>query len=121
MIYEPRPYRDARDLRKMADILIAGRKAGCATHYVHVGDLNWWVHYLAWDAVRPETIYLWEADQAPSRLIGWSLLSPQYAAFDVFLQPDALGTEQGRHIWVWTETRMVEVVRQSGGSDVSTM
>jgi mycothiol synthase len=121
MIYEPRPYRDQSDLRKMADILIAGRRAGCDTYYVHVGDLNWWIHYLAWDAVRPEVIFLWEAEREEQRLIGWSLLSPRFAAFDVFLHPEELGTEQARHIWAWTEARMVDAMRRIGGRDVSTM
>lgn len=118
-----RPYRDEHDLEQMRAILIEGRKANNGAYYAHVGDLNWWLFYLNRDDDRRRTIHLWEGQRADGtpRVIGWSLFSPGFRAFDVFVHPDERGSEWATHILIWTEERMREIVKENGGRNVRTM
>lgn len=109
----PRPYQGLADLEAARQVLIAGRRSGEPTHYVHVGDLSWWLFYLNQEFDLHEHLYLWEgADGAP---LGWALLSPNYRAFDVFAMPG--GWESGRTeaMLRWAEDRMAEKVLAAGG------
>jgi ribosomal protein S18 acetylase RimI-like enzyme len=82
-------YEGLDHLQAMLDLLSEGAKADNGTHYVHRGDLQWWLFYTddppeVWQS----DIRLWyEGD----RLIGWALFSPKKEAFDVFTQPDLRG------------------------------
>jgi mycothiol synthase len=105
----------------MRAILVAGRQAHNGTYYVHVGDLNWWLFYLNQDQERQRTIYLWEGPCVSDELAGWSLLSPRFRAFDVFVHPRERGSEQAGRMFAWTEERMREVVREAGGSSLCTV
>src|ERR1051326_6219223 len=84
-----RSYQGLQDLNAMLDLLSAGHKANNGTYYVHRGDLQWWLFYT--DVPREmwqSNIHLWKyADQ----LIGWTLLSPEMNAFDVFTVPELRG------------------------------
>jgi ribosomal protein S18 acetylase RimI-like enzyme len=86
---EARSYQGLQDLYLMLDLLSAGCRANNGAHYVHRGDLQWWLFYTdtppeVWQA----QIRLWlEAD----RLIGWTLLSPDEKAFDVYVIPELRG------------------------------
>lgn len=117
----PRPYRNQQDLEAMKAVLIAGRKAGGPTYYVHVGDLDWWLRFLVKDEDRRQIITLWEDERASENLIGWSLLSPSFRAFDVFVRPEYLGAELVEQIWPWTEERMRKIVREQGEEKLRTM
>jgi mycothiol synthase len=108
----PRPYQDEHDIEEMRAVLVAGRQAKTPTYYVHVGDLNWWLFYLNQSDKRQETIFLWQEDE---RIIGWSLLSPRFQAFDIFVRPD-LSTESLLYMTEWTEQRLVDVLGQSVGN-----
>ena len=87
-----RSYEGLQDLYAMLDLLSRGRSAKNGTHYVHRGDLQWWLFYTdtpqeLWQS----RIRLWvEAD----RLIGWALLSPEEDAFDVYTLPALRGDSQ---------------------------
>ena len=89
---EARTYEGLNDLYAMFDLLSAGALANNGTHYVHRGDLQWWLFYnddisQAWKS----NIRLWlEADH----LMGWTLLSPEEDAFDVYTAPELRGTAQ---------------------------
>jgi len=84
-----RSYQGFEDLNAMLDLLSAGRQANNGTHYVHRGDLQWWLFYTDTpQEVWQSNIRLWmEGDQ----LIGWTLLSPEEKAFDVFVIPSLSG------------------------------
>src|SRR5215813_11963294 len=84
-----RSYTGLQDLNMMLDLLSAGHKANNGTHYVHRGDLQWWLFYAdALPEVWQKQIWLWmDAD----RLIGWTLLSSGEGAFDVFTVPELRG------------------------------
>lgn len=96
---ESRPYRSMEDLHAMLDLLSLGCQADNGTHYVHRGDLQWWLFYSDhppefWQA----DIRLWfEGD----RLIGWALLSPSQDAFDVFTHPDLRGGPREADMLAW--------------------
>jgi ribosomal protein S18 acetylase RimI-like enzyme len=60
---------------------------------------------------------LWEAGPA-GRVVGWSLLSPHFHAFDVFVVPELLGTPAAEQIWAWTERAAAE--RFGPGARLST-
>jgi len=80
-----RKYAGLQDLYAMLDVLSEGCRANNGTHYVHRGDLQWWLFYTDIpQSVWESHIRLWmEAD----RLIGWTLLSPAERAFDVYTIP----------------------------------
>ena len=85
-----RSYSGLHDLYAMLDLLSEGYLANNGTYYIHRGDLQWWLFYTdlpqeLWQS----RIRLWmEAD----RLIGWTLLSPEEDAFDVFTLPALRGS-----------------------------
>lgn len=116
----PRPYRNEQDLESMRRILVEGRRAGLPTYYVHVGDLNWWLFYIDQENdFRTRTI-VWERG-TDGAVIGWSLLSPRFRAFDLFLHPVDLEPEILAHVLAHTEERMVDIIRAQGGTDVQTI
>ena len=82
-------YQGLDDLHAMLDLLSQGGQANNGTHYVHRGDLQWWLFY---SDTSPEVwhseIRLWMEDDC---LIGWTLLSPEEKAFDVFTIPSLRG------------------------------
>lgn len=84
-----RPYEGINDLHAMLDLLSDGRKSNNGTFYVHRGDLQWWLFYTDTPPeVWQSNICLWmDAD----RLIGWTLLSLDESAFDVYTVPELRG------------------------------
>jgi len=93
---ELKHYDGLNDLYAMLALLSEGGKAQNGTHYIHRGDLQWWLFYTdlsskTWQA----NIRLWmEADQ----LIGWTLLSPEQDAFDVYTIPTLRGSQSEREM-----------------------
>jgi len=93
---ELKHYDGLNDLYAMLDLLSEGSKSQNGTHYVHRGDLQWWLFYTdlslkTWQS----NIRLWmEADQ----LIGWTLLSPEQDAFDVYTIPTLRGSQSEREM-----------------------
>jgi len=87
-----RLYAGMQDFYAMLDLLSAGSRANNGTHYVHRGDLQWWLFYTDTPpALWQSRIRLWtESD----RLIGWALLSPEEDAFDVYTVPALRGSSQ---------------------------
>jgi ribosomal protein S18 acetylase RimI-like enzyme len=84
-----RSYEGLKDLYAMLDLLSEGCRAKNGTHYVHRGDLQWWLFYTdIAPAVWQPQIRLWSEND---RLIGWTLLSPAEQAFDVYTIPSLRG------------------------------
>ncbi len=85
-----RSYTDLHDLNAMFDLLSMGCLANNGTHYVHRGDLQWWLFYTDTPAeVWRSNIRLW---MDGDRLLGWTLLSPDENAFDVYVIPELRGS-----------------------------
>ncbi len=99
-----RSYQGLQDLHAMLDILSLGCRANNGTHYVHRGDLQWWLFYNddAQDVWQNE-IRLWFEDE---KMIGWSLLSPKENAFDVFTLPELRGDPRESEMLAWTVNEM---------------
>jgi len=99
-----RVYERLNDLYAMLDLLSEGCRANNGTHYVHRGDLQWWLFYTDIPpALWQSRIRLWmEADH----LIGWTLLSPEEDAFDVYTVPELRGTSQEDEMLTTAVTEM---------------
>ena len=102
-----RSYDGLHDLRAMLDLLSAGGKADNGTHYVHRGDLQWWLFYTDTpQEVWQPNIRLWmEGDH----LVGWALLSPDENAFDVFTAPELRGDPRQYEMLAWAVENMPEL------------
>lgn len=84
-----RSYQGLEDLQAMLDLLSEGCRAKNGTHYAHRGDLQWWLFYTDTSPqVWQSQIRLWVEDDC---LIGWTLLSPEEKAFDVYTIPGLRG------------------------------
>ena len=84
-----RSYQGSDDLHAMMDLLSEGRQAINGTYYVHPGDLQWWLFYTDTPPeVWQSQIRLWMEND---RLIGWTLLSLDDDAFDVYTIPSLRG------------------------------
>ena len=114
---EPRAYRAGRDLEQMLALLAEGRRANNGTYYVHTGDLRWWLFYTT--RQRWGDIHLWEDESGA--LLGWALFSPDWQAFDVFVQPGLRGSTQAEAIYTWSVAGITETVRRAGGKAVRTL
>jgi ribosomal protein S18 acetylase RimI-like enzyme len=99
-----RGYEGMQDLYAMMALLDEGRQADNGTHYVHRGDLQWWLFY---SDVAPEVwqsnIRLWTDGD---RLIGWALLSPEEEAFDVYTVPELRGDPREYEMLEWAVEQM---------------
>lgn len=101
---ESRPYQGMHDFYAMLDLLTEGAKAKNGAHYVHRGDLQWWLFY---SDIPLETwlseIQLWFEGE---RLVGWALLSREEQSLDVFVLSHLRGSECEREILNWSLERM---------------
>ncbi len=102
-----RLYEGLQDLYAMFDRLSEGSRANNGTHYVHRGDLQWWLFYnddltQTWKS----KIYLWEED---GRLLGWALLSPDEHAFDVYTTPELRGDPREQEMLAWASDQMPDL------------
>jgi ribosomal protein S18 acetylase RimI-like enzyme len=116
---EPRPYQDFNDFEQMQALLRVGLVAADGSHYVHPGDLSWWLFY-TW----PETdlwpyIYLWE-DPAGC-LLGWTLFSPQEQTFDLFVLPEIRCSSEFAGMCAWSAAGASDLMRRLGKRKVYKM
>lgn len=121
MDIQPRAYRDNRDLENMRQLLVTGKKANNGSYYVHPGDLDWWLNYLSQENKRQKTIFLWEDSQKDCHLLGWTLLSPEWNAVDVFAHPDLRGTQMAHQMWNWSVNCLTELVSSQKAQRIRTM
>jgi len=84
-----RSYEGLHDLHAMLDLLSEGTHANNSLHYIHRGDLQWWLFYNDTpQEVWQHNIHLWMDDD---RLMGWALISPESNTFDVYVAPSLCG------------------------------
>jgi mycothiol synthase len=114
----PRPYQGLKDFIAMTSILAIGRKTDKTSHYVHTGDLSWWMFYSEYDNEHwHEYVCLWECD---GQNIGWTLLDPDWCSFDIFLLPELRGSTIEEHILDQSIDCLNEIVRQQDGTEIRT-
>lgn len=115
----PRSFQGHDDLLRMQELLVAGRKSGNGSYYVHIGDLSWWLYYTYPGEESWEHIYLWESPQGDDLLGGWALLDPHLHTFDVFVHPTLRGTERAGQMYLWAEKRAAEIAASHGDREIS--
>jgi len=106
-----RSYDGLQDLHAMLDLLSQGGKANNGTHYVHRGDLQWWLFYNDTpQEIWKSNTHLWLDDD---RLMGWTLLSPESSTFDVYVAPSLCDDSRQYEIFDWALEHMpdADVVR----------
>jgi ribosomal protein S18 acetylase RimI-like enzyme len=119
MNVNPRPYQGLKDFIAMTSILAIGRKTDTTAHYVHTGDLSWWIFCSDYnDSHWQEHITLWVCD---GKTIGWSLLDPDWRSFDVYVLPELRGSPTEEQILDWSIDCLTEIVRQQGTTEIQTM
>jgi mycothiol synthase len=111
---EPRPYRDVHDLSAMRSLLESGRMADNGSYYIHVGDLSLWLYYPPLEGDFWKDIYLWDDPYHAGRCLGWSLISPDWVGFDVYVQPELRGSAMAIDMYQWAERRTVDIARAKG-------
>jgi mycothiol synthase len=120
-ILTPRSYSGLQDLQKMHSLLVEGRRANNGTYYVHTGDLSWWLFYPPLDFDLWQYISLWDDPQIPGRLLGWSLLSPSWGAFDVYVQPALRSSRAAAALYTYAEAKITELARSRGQEKIFRM
>lgn len=118
MIPDPRPYRGERDLQAMHALLMAGTAAQTPTHYVHPGDVDWWLFYPPLDGELWDGLYVWDDPAQPGRLLAWALIVPGQT-FDVFTQPELRATPLAAEMRLWAEGKLIEETRRIGKDRIS--
>jgi ribosomal protein S18 acetylase RimI-like enzyme len=88
----------------MIQVLQAGSLAETATHYVHSGDLLWWLFYGPPVSDLLKEAALWDDPAQPGRCLGWMLVDPDWSGFDVFVQPELIGSTLWSGMFDWAET-----------------
>ena len=114
----PRPYRDESDLDAMRSLLMRGRMANNGSYYIHTGDLNWWLYYPPLEGDYWRHIYLWDDPLKPGQLLGWALISPVFAGFDVYIQPELRNSLASQEMYLWSEKEAQEVTRRHGKTTI---
>jgi mycothiol synthase len=111
---EPRSYREENDLVKMGSLLQAGSTAANGTFYAHIGDVNWSLYYPEFEGGLWPYLSLWDDPSDPDRLLAWSLTDPNWATFDVYVQPELRETLLAEKIYIWAEEHITAIIRSTG-------
>ena len=119
MIPTPHPYQGLKDFIAMTSILVIGRKMDTTAHYVHTGDLSWWMFYSDYnDSHWQEYITLWTCEGST---VGWSLLDSDWRSFDVYVLPELRGSITEDYILDWSIDCLSKIVRRQGENEIQTM
>jgi mycothiol synthase len=111
-----KPYTGRADLQRMQTMLAESIHAAGDRGYMHVGDIPHRIYNgLRHHPDRHQLVHLWQtrADQ----LVGWSLIYPQWNAFDTQVHADYKGTAAERAILAWTIDEVVRHLRANPAGD----
>jgi ribosomal protein S18 acetylase RimI-like enzyme len=115
---QPRAYRGEEDLQAMHELLMAGTAAQTPMHYVHPGDVDWWLFYPPLDGELWDGLYVWDDPANPGRLLAWSLIVPGQT-FDLVPQPELRATALAGEMVHWAEQKLIEETRRAGKDTIS--
>ena len=88
-----RPYRDAADLARMRELLMAGAQAKTTASYMHPGCLDWDTHRPPDEQENQRNLRLWERTGAGQpALAAWAICSRHGGTFDLFVSHTLYGT-----------------------------
>jgi ribosomal protein S18 acetylase RimI-like enzyme len=114
-----RPYQGLKDFIAMTSILAIGRKTDTTAHYVHTGDLSWWMFYSDYGDSHWHThITIWEYDGIT---YGWTLFDPNWCSFDVYVLPELRGSATEDRILDWSIDCLTKIVRVQDGTEIQTI
>jgi len=112
MNIQARPYRDATDLARMRQLLMAGRQANISASYMHPGCLDWDTHCPPDEQENRRNLRLWErmdADEGQPTLEAWAMFWRHEGTFDLFVSPALHGTPMHEIVMdeyvAWAEAR----------------
>lgn len=114
-----RAFAGPADLIAMQQVIVAARRASPHSGSVHIGDLNWWCYYLSLPYAWEQHATLWTG--ADGRVVGWSLFSPAYGAFDLFVLPAVRRSPDFDTLLDRTIQRMLPLARAHGQTSLRTM
>lgn len=114
---EPRLYYDLEDLRQIHQLLQRGRQAANGSYYLHTGDINWWMFYPPLNKDLWQHLFVWDDPQDTGRLLGFALATPD--DFNVYPQPELVGTAAGLAMIGWGEAHTARLARQAGTASIS--
>jgi hypothetical protein len=114
-----RPYAGVPDLEKMQNLLMEGRMANNGTYYMHVGDLKWSLFYPPIDQNLWQYITVWDDPNDRERLLGWTLLLPEWNTFDVPVQPELRGSPLAESMYCQAEEQIIKLIRTQKGGEGS--
>ncbi|MCC6453907.1 MAG: GNAT family N-acetyltransferase [Caldilineaceae bacterium] len=120
MKIQARPYRDARDLARMRQLLVTGSQANISASYAHPGCLEWATHYPPNEERRRRNLRLWECmDEDQPILVAWAIYLHNEGSFDLFVHPALYGTQIHESLMdeyvAWAEAR----AREAGLKQIS--
>lgn len=118
MLPTPRCYQDENDLARMLALLETGRAARNGSYYVHSGDLKWWLYYPPLERTLWDNIYLWEDPSGSDDLLGWALLDPEGATWDVYCRPDLYGTDLASSMYTWAADTLTPLAKAAGNKEI---
>lgn len=112
MSLSPRLYAGLEDFKHLDAVLTAGMSTAICTHYVHPGDLRWWLFYTFPENQPWANLYLWEDEGG--RVTAWTLFSPNEEAVDLFYLPELHDTPEMRRMLAWSVDGAASILRGLG-------
>lgn len=110
MALHHKPYTGLPDLRRMQSLVAESTQKIGGLGYLHVGDIPHRIYnVLRRFPEREQYVHLWETDAG--QLVGWSLIYPQWNAFDTQIHADYKGTDAERAILSWTVDEITRLAR----------
>ena len=119
MTIQSRPYRDATDLARMRQLLMAGKQANIPASYMHPGCLDWDTHYPPNEQDNRRNLRLWERAMKLTQptLEAWAMYWRHEGTFDLFVSPALHGTPLHETVMdeyvAWAEARAREAGAQA--------
>ncbi len=109
--FKPRLYKDLADLEAMKQVLSQGILSGVKGHYVHPGDIQWWVFYPPMGEDLLASTWVWDDPAQPGRLLAWMLIDPTWPSLELFVQPELFGSDLHRQMYLWVEEETLRLRR----------
>jgi ribosomal protein S18 acetylase RimI-like enzyme len=101
--FKPRLYQDSADLQAMKYLLSQGILAGGPGHYVHPGDIQWWLFYPPFGVDLIAHTWVWDDPAQSGELLAWMLVDPSWPSFELFVASELFGSDLHRQMLLWAE------------------
>ncbi len=110
MDIQSRPYRDARDMARMRQLLVSGTQAHIPASYAHPGVIDLATHFPPDALANRRDIVLWEsAGEDRAELEAFAIFLRYEGSFDLFVSPGLYGTPSHERVMdtylIWAEEK----------------